>query len=614
MFWVKIKTFFDLGVFNILRVLIYKLSLKLELNPACCIPKQLVSSGIFFREIDFATVKKISDQVFSSDDCSFLLFGHLNIDIETSTPPDWHLNILTKKRSTQHQSPWWKISDFNQSLGDIKGIWEISRFTWVVLMVKRALLNKSGDLTALNIWLKDWNTNNPPNLGINWKCGQEASIRVLHLGLAAHLTNQAYSTEVPLLDFVEQHLKRIAPTTSYAKAQDNNHAISEAAALYIGGLWLTQNGRKNAKKYLTQGLALLEERSKKLIAADGSFSQHSLTYHRLLLDVLNLTEIWRKHYDPQRKWSPVQREKNIAAANWLFQMIDPSTGDGPNLGANDGANLTPVAPMDYRDFRPTVQLAFALFKNEIAYDCYEVGKDVFKWLDLSPTQKTTVKRTSQVFPDGGYATIVDENVFIFLRYPCFRFRPSQSDLLHLDLWINSKNILRDSGTYSYMADSNYYFSSVEAHNTIAFDEHDQMPRLSRFLFGAWPSAQNLSTMIKKDDGQNFSVAYTDYRSCYHQRDVKLMKGKLIIADSIKGFKSKACLRWHLPNLLVKVENLRASFDNINFDVSTKTTTQPQLKLKNARESRFYYHQEDVKVLELELTKADQVTTVIEWPV
>lgn len=40
-----------------------------------------------------------------------------------------------------------------------------------------------------------------------------------------------------------------------------------------------------------------------------------------------------------------------------------------------------------------------------------------------------------------------------LRYPRFRFRPSQADALHLDLWLEGRNLLRDAGTYSYNTES-----------------------------------------------------------------------------------------------------------------------------------------------------------------
>ena len=42
------------------------------------------------------------------------------------------------------------------------------------------------------------------------------------------------------------------------------------------------------------GRGWLENRAKKLIGKDGSFSQYSLNYHRMLLDTLSIAEVWRQ--------------------------------------------------------------------------------------------------------------------------------------------------------------------------------------------------------------------------------------------------------------------------------------------------------------------------------
>ena len=81
-------------------------------------------------------------------------------------------------------SPWWKISDFNNGVGDIKTLWEVSRFDW---LLKMGRLVAQGDVTKLenmNQWISDWTLNNPPYYGPNWKCAQEASIRLINIALA----------------------------------------------------------------------------------------------------------------------------------------------------------------------------------------------------------------------------------------------------------------------------------------------------------------------------------------------------------------------------------------------------------------------------------------------
>ena len=86
--------------------------------------------------------------------------------------------------------PWWQIPDFDPRVGDIKTIWEASRFDWVLTCAQHACHGDPVGVERLNTWLADWVANNPPYLGPNWKCGQEASIRVIHLAVAALILDQ----------------------------------------------------------------------------------------------------------------------------------------------------------------------------------------------------------------------------------------------------------------------------------------------------------------------------------------------------------------------------------------------------------------------------------------
>src|SRR5262249_23738554 len=146
-----------------------------------------------------------------------------------------------------------------------------------------------------------------------------------------------------------------------------NHGTSEAAALFIGGSWLAHRGVTRGEVWARTGRRWLEDRVHRLIGADGSFSQYSLNYHRVLLDTLSIVEIWRREIE-EEEFSPSFYARAGAATNWLCAMIAPQSGDGPNLGANDGAWLLPLTLTDYHDFRPSTQLASVLFRNQRVYE------------------------------------------------------------------------------------------------------------------------------------------------------------------------------------------------------------------------------------------------------
>ena len=139
--------------------------------------------------------------------------------------------------------------------------------------------------------------------------------------------------------FVALHLQRIAATARYAQAQDNNHWISEAAALFIGGSWLAASAGSHVSAGLNwakAGRHALERSVGRLVMRDGSFAQHSLTYHRLLLDTLALVELWRRWMDLE-PFSESFSSRCCVATSWFAALVDPISGDGPNLGSNDGA-------------------------------------------------------------------------------------------------------------------------------------------------------------------------------------------------------------------------------------------------------------------------------------
>ena len=539
------------------------------------------------------------------------LFGFHPIKV-TTAPPDWHANPITGKSVSQPERDWWLIPDFDPAVGDIKLIWELSRFDWVLGFSQHT---RAGDLEALqrlNDWLNDWCEKNPPFKGPNWKCGQEASIRVMHLAVAALILEQTKAPPKALAHIVELHLQRIAPTVSYAMSQDNNHGTSEAAALFIGGSWLAAMGRSKGTKWASTGRNWLENRALRLIADDGSFSQYSLNYHRLMLDTFSMVEVWRRKLALPEFSESFQRRAR-AASHWLTAMTNAWNGDGPNLGANDGARLLPLTDTDYRDFRPSIQLANVLFAESNAYSDDGMWNQPLYWLDLKPAKIFTPTVTSEVFDNGGFALLCDHNAKAILRYPRFRFRPSQADALHLDFWLQGRNLLRDAGTYSYNTEARWlsYFSGTQSHNTVQFDGRDQMPRLSRFLFGDWLKTNVFEPLSTSSDEQTVTVGYKDGNDAQHIRRVSLRKGLLRVTDEITGFKEKAVLRWRLePGTWSISENMLSNGIHtikVMADIPIK-----RYELVEGWESRYYQDKQPVPVLEVEVTQPGTLTTEYCW--
>lgn len=380
--WLKADVAWRLGLTNIGRVFWYRLRLRTRTHPVQRLGFTLAGNRFFRaphpKESDLCPPKLWS--------IKGLYFGyHLN-SLENAVP-DWHENPFTGTRVTGAGRPWWELTDFESGAGDIKTVWEASRFDWVLAGSQRAAGSDREALERLNDWLADWCEHNPCYRGPNWKCGQEAAIRVLHLLLAARFLGQLEQPEQALVKLVEAHLARIRPTIQYALAQDNNHGTSEAAALFVGGHFCQQQGIRKGATWCRTGRRLLENRVARLISSCGSFSQHSVNYHRLMLDTLSLAELWRRwHQLPE--FSAKLQERARAATTWLKAMVDEQTGDAPNLGANDGANLLPLTDADYRDFRPSVALAHVLFMGKRVFLDHGFHTEHLRWLGLGSDEWT----------------------------------------------------------------------------------------------------------------------------------------------------------------------------------------------------------------------------------
>ena len=610
--WVCLaRTLPRLGWHNLMRVAAYRLLLAMRVHPVCRLAA-VVIRGEFFAPPGRLREGEASQHWVDSARYFDCIEGPLH-----GGQPDWHYRPASGTPAAASSRPWWEADDFDAQLGDIKDIWDVSRFNWVLALAQRAARGDTGALAQLNAWLADWVDHNPPYTGYNWKCGQEASIRVMHLAMAALILRQVDDSLPGLRALVRAHLARIQPTVGYAVAQDNNHGICEAAALFIGGAWLARDGADDAAHaWMEKGRRQLEERAGRLIAEDGGFSMYSVMYHREFLDALSMAEIWRRAYGLPA-FSARYRDRTSRAASWLAACVHPQSGDAPNIGANDGTRLLPLTDTDYRDFRPSVQLACVLFCDARAYG--ETGSwDVpLRWLDIPLPDAVLPIGQSRLYDHSGLAVLKarTEDAQVFVRFPRYRFRPSHADPLHVDLWLDGRNVLRGPGSYRYHAEPEWldYFPGVAAHNTVQFDELEAMPRLGRFLFGDWLRLVAGPVLEEVTGSQDFVAGYRHASGARHERKVSLRTGKLEVCDTIAGFRHKAVVRWRLMPGAWQVDAAGVSLDQLRLTVQSDGG-KADIRLVEGWEARCYGRKTRLPVLEIEMRHAGRVTTRVEWNV
>lgn len=614
-----LNTLPKLGVFNVLYIFWYRFSFQSGLRKKKFPAKESWEGTFFYPKKNNAeTLTLYKDAIIAKADAilkgTFTYYHYHQFNLKSI--PNWFYDPFSQKQLNPETTKkhWTEIDEFDLNTGDIKNLWEISRFDWLTDLGRAyAVTGNEKYLNQINLLLNDWSLYNPVNVGINWKCGQETSIRVMKLFYAAMLFGQLKTISGVLFDWVFSHLERIDGNIRYAVAQDNNHGTSESAGLYIGACWLLsqhvvadRGTAKQLKRFKKRGRRILENRLRKLILEDGTFSQKSVNYHRVVVDTISFVLFGIKEFNEPEFNSDILR-KLEALGNWLFQMISNEKGEVSVLGANDGAMFETLHSCDYRDYRPSVQLYFALLHGIRVWDVPALD-EVLWCRGIDPTRLKGNKKLTletKVF-DKEFVQIVWKDIVVRVIATRNNFRPG-NDVLHVDLWYQGENILFDTGSYSYNAKESSFFKTITAHNTLQFGSFEPMPRLSRFLNGKWVNVKSFG-IVETAEKAEWSGEYVDYRKNYHKRTIGIKKesNAVYIKDDFMTVKKNEVktIRFHMNEAILKKCRI-TSFDQEGSELHP-------LK-RDTWQSLYYMQREKIKCFEFyQEAKQGQFTTIIKF--
>jgi asparagine synthase (glutamine-hydrolysing) len=470
-------------------------------------------------------------------------------------PPDWQRNPVSG--AVAAGGHWSRVDEFQP--GDVKLWWETSRFGWVFVL-GRAYTRTRDDRYAEGFWrlVDSWLEQNPPQWGIHWKCGQEATFRVMALcfGLYAFAGSPASTPQrsASLVIALGEHARRINAYIEYALSQKNNHGISEGTGLWTLGLLFPE--LRGAAGWRARGKAVIESETRRQIAEDGSYVQHSLNYHRVMLHDLGWALRLGERNDNQL--SSGVYELFAKSVGFLHAVTDPETGWAPNYGANDGALVLPLTDCAYPDMRPVLESSHFLAHKQRLYPPGPWDEEKV-WLNgvASLHAKQEAEASASVDLDaeaGGYFTIHSGDSWLMMRGAKYKDRPSHADQLNVDLWWRGENVFCDAGTYSYNAPApfDHAFALTRYHNTVTVDGKDQMTRLTRFLWGDWANAtarryQGSGGVSRILEGRHDGYAKA---GVVHRRAVSCpWPGAWIVVDDLTGRgEHDARLHWLMPDV------------------------------------------------------------------
>jgi len=533
----------------------------------------LDKENIGFNKISNNSLKVKAEKIVSGEIC-FFSYDWKKLGLSY----DWITNPVSgfKYDISKH---WSEINDFRIENGDIKYVWEKSRFSYLLTIMRNDYHFNEDHAAFVFSEIENWIDSNPINQGPNWKCSQEIALRLFNWMYLLTFYKNSNSLTEDLWDKIQNviywSLHHIYQHINFSRiAVRNNHAITETLALTLSEFLFPYI--PESKKWANAGRNWFEEEINYQIYDDGTFLQFSMNYNRVLVQLLSFgISITEKNNKP---FSEITYIKAYKTLNFLYQCLQNENGFLPNYGNNDGALFFPLSEKDYRDFRPQLNTLHHILTGNSLYSDSLISEDI-NWVQNTPISNYKFEPLKQQigvlsFENGGYYICRKESSFSFIRCGNHKDRPAHADNLHLDIWVNGKNVLRDSGTYKYNTSKNIsnYFTGSSSHNTVVVNEESQMLKGSNFIWYYWTQCNNAGWGETVDYYifKGKIKAYTHLnKKATHFREVIISKKseEWIVKDEIKNLENFSKRQvWHGDFEYLKFNNTENKIENkVSFD-------------------------------------------------
>lgn len=550
----------------------------------------------FYKEMTSQEQKALMKE--ADEACEGVVRGFSSVKLDYGNPVSWQLNPLTGESCDKNQK-WFRIPDFDPQRGDIKVIWEISRFSHFITIARAYMLTRDEKYyRAFSEQLAGWVENNRYSYGANYKCGQECSIRMINLLLTtsvfSHYGLLGNSDWDNVKKVVEGSVKKIESNFFYAyRCIKNNHTISELVGMIVGALC-----QENHEK-LTKAYKMLEKVVKEQFSEDGGYCQNSFNYQRVALQMLEI--IYALEEKTDMSLGDEAKRRVYESAMMLYQVQEEKSGDVPNYGSNDGALIFPLSSCGYRDFRPVVNAISGLQKQQFLYPS-GLWAEEYLWLSDKKCSQININKRTKFFQTAGIYSYVGQSSKLMIIFQQLKKRPAQMDQLHVDIWSRGKNIFCDSGTYSYASALGNELLATSGHNTVKVENKEQMRRRPPFLLYDWPECRVLCVSENEFEGRMISK-----EGYAHQRRIIYKDSGIEIVDQVNSEEDGFYVFFHTP-YEVMLEKDKCYIIDSGEKLAVLQTT-GEIQILESYRSLYYLKKEKIKKIQIS-TKTGGVTTEI----
>ena len=506
-------------------------------------------------------------------DGTFDLLGHRNVSF--GDPIDWHRDPRSGIRAPMRH--WSRIQYLDPTtVGDYKLLWEVNRHQhFVTLGQAYAFSQDSRYADAFVTQLSSWIATNPPRLGVNWASSLEVSYRAISwlwalqlFAEAPQLTDAVLATALESLRRHGKHIERYL-STYYSP---NTHLTGEALGLLYLGTALPIF--EAAESWRRLGWSILRDQLFRQVRPDGSYFEQALYYHRYTADIyhhaLVLADVngWARDDE--------MRDRVERLDEFLVHTVHPD-GTVPLVGDDDGGRLMRLDGLPTRDARPTLATGAALFRRSDMRCAAGSAIEECVWLlgvdgaqALATVRPQTPSEGSRGFPEGGFYVLRDgwgANAAWALvdggPHGTLNCGHAHADALAVEVAMNGRAVLTDSGTFSYTGVERERFRASASHNTATVD--GESSSLTGGLFHwrhvARTTVHDWLTSPGADFWRGSHDGFTRLADpATHERSLLLVHGRyLLVVDALEASGThELAVHWHCaPDLAFVREGTHA---------------------------------------------------------
>lgn len=412
-------------------------------------------------------------------------FGHLEIKVDT--PPQWQADYLVRQNFSTDRIAFALNHRQLPGGGDIKLIWELSRWHQLVRLAQAAyVLGDANAAEACAKWLADWVEKNPPFRGLNWTSALEVGMRLIQFTWIDALLSEGREKSMERLrsEVLPVHVWYAWRYRSFGSSA-NNHLLGELTGLILAvARWAELAELAAPLKALQR---LWEKEVLAQFAEDGGNREQALNYH-----LFSWEFCWQARRALVAAGRPVSAEVDARLRRALeFFLAVQADADPWDYGDSDNAFVTPL----FADWNKEL----VEWRNWLRYP--DSSPALRFWLGAElPAKGNDATNPSggwQIFPESGIAVHRSDHWMARWDVSALGYLATAAhghlDALHLSLWRCGLAIVVDPGTGAYYADKTLrtHLASWAAHNGPHAIGKDFPRRLGPFLWSRHHAHPNL---------------------------------------------------------------------------------------------------------------------------